>query len=77
MRSIELKLNIHKIVDGIQNEQLLQSLYDFLKIKEKSKTGEHWASLSNEQKKEVLMAYDESEDEGNLVSKEKVFRKSK
>ncbi len=30
MGTIELKSNIHKIVDGIQNEQLLKALYNFL-----------------------------------------------
>ena len=33
MGTVELKTNIHKIVDGIQNEQLLQTLYDFFKSK--------------------------------------------
>ena len=30
MGTPELKSNIIKMVDGIQNEQLLQTLYDFL-----------------------------------------------
>lgn len=31
MESIEIKLNIHKIISEIQNEQLLQTIYDYLK----------------------------------------------
>jgi hypothetical protein len=30
MSTIELKTSIHKIVDGIQSEQLLRTIYDFL-----------------------------------------------
>jgi len=75
MGTVELKSNIHKIVEGIQNEQLLQTLYDFLKVRAKGKPGRLWESLTDEQKSEVLLAYDESEDENNLVDKKKVFKR--
>lgn len=76
METTELKSNLHKIIDNIQSEQLLRTLYYFLKERE-SKSGELWESLTNEQKQEVLLAFDESEEEQNLVEKEKVFRPSK
>ena len=77
MGTPELKSNILRLVDGIQNEQLLQTLYDFLKVRETSKTGGLWQSLTVEQKQEVLLAYDESEDENNLVDAGKVFKRAK
>lgn len=77
MGTVELKTNIHKIVDRIQNEQLLQTLYDFLKARENNQTGQLWNSLTEEQKKEVLLAYEESEDENNLIDGESVFKKKK
>ena len=77
MKTLELKSNIHKIVEEIQSEQLLQSLYDFLRTWELSKPGELWNSLTNEQKQEVLLSYDESEDEANLINRESIFRRSK
>lgn len=77
MEAIELKSNIHKIVDGIQNEQLLKTIYDFLKVRETNKPGQLWDSLTAEQKEEVLLAYDESEDERNLIDREKVFKRTK
>ena len=77
MSTVELKLNIHKIVDGIQSEQLLKTLYDFLKIRERATFGTLWNSWTDEQKREVLLAYDESENENNLIEREKVFPKSK
>jgi hypothetical protein len=74
MGTIELKSNIHKIVDGIQNEQLLQTLYDFLKSREKNKSARLWDSLTEEQKQEVILGYEESEDDNNLLDRDEVFK---
>ncbi len=76
METRELRSNIHKIVDGIQNEQLLKTIYDFLKIRETNKPGRLWDSLTEDQKQEVLLAYDESEDENNLIDRKKVFKRT-
>jgi hypothetical protein len=77
MGTVELRSNIHDIVDRIENEQLLLALYDFLKVRETTKPGELWNSLTEEQQNEVLLAYDESEDENNLIERHKVFDKNK
>ncbi|MCF1750635.1 hypothetical protein [Mariniradius sediminis] len=73
MSTTELKSNIHKIIDGIESEPLLRTLYDFLKKREFGEGSQFWGQLTEEQKQEVLLAFDESEDEQNLVSKEEVF----
>ena len=77
MSTIELKSNLHKIVDKIDNEQLLQTIYDFLKLSENSQEGQIWKSLTEEQKKEVYLSYQESEDDKNLVSWDEVNKKAK
>ncbi len=77
METIELRSNIHKIIDRIQNEQLLKTIYDFLKVRESNKPGRLWDSLTEEQKQEVLLAYEESEDEKNLIDREEVFKRTK
>jgi len=77
MGTIELKANIHSIVDGIQSEQLLHTIYDFLKIRGKSQPGQLWASLTEQQKQEVLLSYDESENEKYLIESEKIFKSMK
>jgi hypothetical protein len=77
MGTVELRSNIHDIVDRIENEQLLLALYDFLKVRETTKPGELWNSLTEEQQNEVLLAYEESEDENNLIERHKVFDKNK
>ena len=75
MKVIELKLNIHKIVDTIENEQLLQTLYDFLELKKTEKNGTIWLTLNEVKKQEVLLAFEESEDAANWVGAKKVFKK--
>ena len=77
MSTIELKSSLHKIVDKIDNEQLLQTIYDFLKLSENSQEGQIWKTLTEEQKKEVYLSYQESEDDKNLVSWDEVNKKVK
>ena len=72
MSAPELKSNIHKIVESIESEQLLQSVYDFLKSREK--TSRIWDSLTTEQQQEVMLAYEESEDESNLIDRDQFFK---
>lgn len=73
MGTLEIKSNLHKIVDRIDNEQLLNAVYNFLKAREQSKEGAIWNSLSNDQKKEVLDAFEESEDDSNLIEDKDVW----
>ncbi len=68
MSTIELKLSLHKILDKIDNEQLLRTIYDFLKQHEHAHEGEIWKILTEEQKKEVYLSYEESEHDSNLKS---------
>ena len=68
MGTIELKSNLHKIVDKINNEELLRTIYDFLKLRENTEEGRIWKTLTEEQKKEVFLSYEESQDDKNLVS---------
>ena len=75
MGTIELKSNLHKMVDKIDNEQLLHAIYDFLKDRMSSEEGKIWQSLTEEQKKEVYLSYQESEDNDNLISWEDVKKK--
>ena len=77
MKATKLKSNIHQIVDRIQSEKLLETIYDFLKTRETTKPGSIWNSLNEEQKQEVLLSFEESEDEDNLIDLEQVIKKSK
>lgn len=74
MGATELKNNILEMMSNIQDEQLLQSLYDFLKSHNTSKTSHLWGNLSNLEKKQVLLAYEESENEDNLIPYREIFK---
>jgi uncharacterized beta-barrel protein YwiB (DUF1934 family) len=75
MGAIELKSDLHKILDRIENEQLLRTIYDFLKQGENSQEGQIWKTLTKEQKKEVYLSYEESQEDKNLVDWETVKKK--
>lgn len=77
MTTIDLKSSLHKIVDKIDNEELLRTIYDFLKLRENSQEGRIWKTLTEEQKREVFLSYEESEDENNLISWEEVKKSIK
>ncbi|MFY0686947.1 MAG: hypothetical protein JXQ90_07280 [Cyclobacteriaceae bacterium] len=77
MSTVELKANLHELIDGIQNSNLLESLYDILSERKNAKDGHLWNSLTGSQKKEVLDAYQESEDPENLTPHAEVLRNFK
>jgi hypothetical protein len=68
MGALELKSDLHKILDKIENEQLLRTIYDFLKQGLTNIEGQNWQTLTEEQKKQVYLSYEESKDEKNLIN---------
>lgn len=76
MDTVKLKSDLHKLVDDIQNVRLLQAVYDFLKSENRRKNGDLWEQLSEEQRQEVLLAFEESEEEYNLIKQKNAFKKS-
>ena len=77
MSTTEIKTNLHKIVDRIEDERLLRAVCDFLEVREKSNEGQLWKTLTSEQQQEVLQAYEDSENDSNLVDDKDVWRKLK
>lgn len=75
MGTIELKSDLHKIPDKIENEQLLRTIYDFLKQREDVEEGKIWKTLTEEQRKEVYLSYEESQEDKNLIDWDTVKKK--
>ena len=75
MTTTTLKTTIHQLVEEIENEQLLQTLRDFLSVRKDSKPGKMWEELSEEQKQETLLALEESEDESTLISRDEFLKR--
>jgi len=59
MGTVEMKSDIHKILDKIENEQLLRTIYDFLQQSENAQAGQIWKTLTEEQKREMYSSYEE------------------
>ncbi len=75
MGTIQLKSDLQKIIEQIDNEQLLQTVYDFLKQREDSKEGEFWKSLTEDQKREIYLSFEESEDDKGLIAWDSLKKK--
>ena len=77
MNATLLKSNLHKLIDRIENQALLEDYYKELKsILEKSQDN-IWDKLTDDQKKDVLLSYEESEVEKDLIDTESVMNKYK
>lgn len=74
MESVNIKSGLHKLIDNIQNVELLESLYEILSSRSESSHKSIWTTMTAQQKQEVLDAYKESEDPNNLISHEQVLR---
>jgi hypothetical protein len=77
MSTVELKSNLHQLIDDIQNTKLLESLHDILAERKHAKDGTLWNSLSSDQKKEVMDAFEESENPENLTAQSEILAKFK
>ncbi len=65
----------HKLIDQIGDEGVLQSYYQLISVLNEKNEGELWNALSGEEKAELLVSYDESFDEENLVDHSIVMEK--
>ncbi len=75
MGTVEIKSDLHKILDKIENEQLLRTIYDFLKQSENADEGQIWSTLSDEQKKEVYLSYEEAQEDKNQTPWDNIKKK--
>ena len=77
MSTTVLRNNLHELIDKIENNDLLEAFYSFLLEKTKPGGGRLWPKLTKEQRDEILKAYEESEDEQNLIDHKTVSQKHK
>jgi hypothetical protein len=68
---MKIKDDFHHLIDSIEDEQLLKSYYQLIKINY-DQNGHLWNDLNQDEKNELLMAYEESFDGNNLLSHEQV-----
>jgi hypothetical protein len=74
MTASELKANLHHLIDRIENVVLLEEYYSEIKKMLQISGSKKWESLTEEQQKEVLLSFIESEDESMLVGHDEVMK---
>jgi hypothetical protein len=70
-----LKDNIHHLVDQIQSQQLLEEYFQEMKTILQQTGSNAWDTLSDTQKREVLLSYEERENDENLLDHNDVMSK--
>ena len=77
MSTIELRSNLHELINNIENPKLLESLYHLLSQRQKAQAGSLWENLTENQENEVMEAYKESDDPENLIEHTEILRRFK
>ncbi|MFY8161903.1 MAG: hypothetical protein ACOVNU_11280 [Candidatus Kapaibacteriota bacterium] len=72
MDLVGLKYDLHLLLDKVENEQLLRTVYDFLVQGQNNAIGNIWNSLTEFEQNEVFISYQESENVENLKSWENI-----
>ena len=68
MTTLELRNNLHDIIEKIDNDTLLQKFYELILKKTQEKNGQLWNRLTIKEQEELLQSDIESEEETNLIS---------
>ena len=77
MNITALKTGLHKLIDQIDSRNLLEEYYNEMRALIQKTQVSSWDSLTEEQKKEVLLSYEESENGDNLLDNDTVMKKYK
>ncbi len=77
MNTFELKKNFHKLIDSIDNEDLLFNFYELITKHISGNNGKLWKGLSKKEQEELLLALEESNEPNNLVSHDEMKNKYK
>lgn len=72
-----IKQKLHDLIEKIDNEAILNQVYELIYKKSSSKEGDLWNKLTPEQQQEVLLSLEESNTPNNLISNEEVKKNHK
>lgn len=73
---MSIKEEFHQLIDSL-SEDNLESYYNLILQLNELQTGKLWSELTDEQKSELIAAYEESFNEKNLLSHEYVKQQHK
>lgn len=66
------KEEFHSLIDEIKDEETLRSYLNLIRLLNTNQTGKLWNDLNAEEKAELMLSYDESFLQENLVPHEEV-----
>ncbi len=69
-----LKKNFHRLIDKVEDKELLDQFYKALSFSSERKEGILFNGLSAKEKKTLMKSYEESKSRKNLISHEKVMQ---
>lgn len=69
------KARFHKLIDAIENDKNLKSYYNLVNRLHQNESGELWKRLSELEKDDLLLSYEESLDSSKLIPHEKISEK--
>ena len=69
---MKTKEEFHKLIDTIEDEQVLKGYYELIQKLNNQESGKLWEGLTEEQKNELIISYEESNDPENLISHDHV-----
>jgi GTP1/Obg family GTP-binding protein len=75
MSNAMIKEHFHRLIDEIENEELLRDFYQAL-LNTVKKEGNLYKSLSKSEKAILKASYEESKDDENIISLEEVRAKA-
>lgn len=67
MNTIEIKNSFHKLIDRIDNNNILSKFYSILEQASTVKDGQLWNRLTEEEKQELLRIDNETDNNENLI----------
>jgi hypothetical protein len=77
MDTIALRKNFHLLIDNIDNEALLTGFYDLMKSRAAATEGQLWNRLTTQEKEELLMTLEESNNPDYLIGQDDMKMKHK
>lgn len=70
--NMKTKEAFHKLIDKIENEEILKGYFELILRLNNNQTGRLWNALTSDEKNELILSYEESFNFENLISHEDV-----
>ncbi len=77
MTTQAIKREFHELIDKIDNQLLLEQFYKALSYSHSNSKFELWDSLNETQRQEIIDAFEESNNDNNLINFEDIKAKHK